>query len=170
VAATPAPTAIVAASADVVVLDPDGRRLRGLSGSGSEVWVRDVIAECGVPAVGEPRIRHLASGSDEVHVVYGKHSFASVLITDGTVTCRGADKAVDPLAGIDPKALILLGKLNSWDGEECDIHERPEAYPDRVASGESNGWIDTHKEGLAKLGYEVAWDAKVRRYLFAPGR
>jgi hypothetical protein len=61
----------------------------------------------------------------------------------------------------------LLEKLNGWDAEETDVIERPDAYPGRIAAGESNGFIDTHKGMLAKLGVTVRWDAENKRYLIA---
>ncbi len=57
-----------------------------------------------------------------------------------------------------------LSRLDSWDKEECDVAERPAAYPGRVASGETNGYLETQKQALAALGVEVVWDPGSRRY------
>lgn len=57
-----------------------------------------------------------------------------------------------------------LAKLESWDREECDVAERPAAYPGRVASGETNGYLDTQKAALRELGVEVRWDAAALHY------
>ena len=66
-------------------------------------------------------------------------------------------------------ALPILDELNRWcagQGDECDVAERGrDAYPDRVASGETNGWILDHRERLAALGVPVVWDAGRRRFL-----
>lgn len=61
----------------------------------------------------------------------------------------------------------LLEKLNGWDAEESDVIERPEAHPGRIAAGESNGFIDSHKDALAKLGVSVRWHADNKRYHIA---
>ncbi len=61
-------------------------------------------------------------------------------------------------------ARALLEKLNGWDAEEAGVIERPDAYPGRIAAGESNGFIGTHKEALTKLGVTVRWDSRNQRY------
>ena len=66
-----------------------------------------------------------------------------------------------PPAGEPPAALEVLDELNRWcasqDGD-CDVAMRPDAYPGHVAAGETNGWIESHRERLAKLGVAIAWE------------
>jgi len=63
----------------------------------------------------------------------------------------------------------VLASLNEWDINELDLYERPQAYPKNyITSGETNGWIDTHKEELKELGAEVIWDGKKKRYFLKP--
>lgn len=58
-------------------------------------------------------------------------------------------------------ALEVLDELNRWcdhqDGD-CDVAMRPGAYPGQVAAGETNGWIASHRERLAKLGVAIEWE------------
>ena len=54
-------------------------------------------------------------------------------------------------------AEALVAHLNGWDREELDVFERPEAYPDRVGSGETAGWVTEHKRQLTELGAEAVW-------------
>lgn len=59
----------------------------------------------------------------------------------------------------------IIQSLNEWDTQELDLYERPEAYSnERITSGETNGWIMTHKEHLKELGAEVIWDPKKKKY------
>jgi len=60
---------------------------------------------------------------------------------------------------------LLLEHLNSWDKGELNIAERPRAHKGRIASGETNGWIGSHKDMLRAIGYEVRWDPAGGRYL-----
>ena len=58
----------------------------------------------------------------------------------------------------------LMAHLNKWDKSELDAHERPEAYPNFKSSGETNGWVQAHKDQLAELNAEVIWNADKQRY------
>jgi len=60
---------------------------------------------------------------------------------------------------------LLLERLNSWDKGEVDVAERPRAHRGRSASGETNGWIGSHKGMLRSIGYNVRWDPAARRYV-----
>jgi len=66
---------------------------------------------------------------------------------------------------VQPRKVVeLLARLNSWDRQECDVAERPTLYPGRTASGETNGFLGTHKELLSFAGVEVEWVWQVRTY------
>jgi hypothetical protein len=55
----------------------------------------------------------------------------------------------------DPEALVA--HLNRWDREELDVFERPDAYPGRVGSGETAGWVTEHERQLGVLGVDAVW-------------
>ena len=74
----------------MVVAVEDGK-LRGLAKDGKPMWVADVLAKCGKPAVGAASIRHLVIKGGLVQVTYGKHSHANVGLTSGHITCGGSD-------------------------------------------------------------------------------
>lgn len=61
----------------------------------------------------------------------------------------------------------LIAKLNGWDKDELHVYEMQQHFPDQKTSGETNGWIGTHKEALEALGIQVRWDAIKREYQVA---
>lgn len=70
----------------------DGRSVVITGHDGNVLHTVDVIAACGVPAIGEQVVRdvHVVGGS-RVDVVYGKHSFATIDGATGKVECTGGD-------------------------------------------------------------------------------
>lgn len=54
-------------------------------------WKTNIIAVCGKPKVGASEIRGLKLKSGKILVVFGKHSFAEVDITNGKIQYLGAD-------------------------------------------------------------------------------
>ena len=75
-----------------------------------------------------------------------------------------------PVWVLPQEAVNGLKRLNGWHREECDVAERPSQYPGRVSSGETNGFISSAKEALARLGVSVGWDhaAGVYRVIQGP--
>ncbi len=73
-----------------VAVAGDGRSVSSSDGDGKILWTVDVIAACGAPAVGDPVVREVSLKDGHVHVVYGKHSFATI---DGAghIQCTGSD-------------------------------------------------------------------------------
>ena len=59
-----------------------------------------------------------------------------------------------------------LSRLNRWCSglDDCDVLERPQAYPGRVAHGETGGFVTDARDRLRKLGAAVIWDAATKRY------
>ncbi|MFH2010479.1 MAG: hypothetical protein ABI333_28020 [bacterium] len=59
-----------------------------------------------------------------------------------------------------------LSRLNRWCSgqDDCDVLERPQAYPGRVAHGETGGFVTDARARLRQLGAEIAWDRAARRY------
>ena len=51
----------------------------------------DVLGTCGDPEVGGASIRELSAEGKTLTVVYGKHSFATINVESGELTCGGAD-------------------------------------------------------------------------------
>jgi len=71
------------------------------------------------------------------------------------------------MTGEEPvEAQKILEKLNDWDKTELDIFEKPDKYPDRIVSGQTKGWVETHKEDLKKLGFTVIWNSDKKVYEF----
>lgn len=58
----------------------------------------------------------------------------------------------------------LVDHLNTWDKDELDAFERPQAYPGFVTSGETNGWVGEHKSQLNELGASVSWNKEKMKY------
>jgi hypothetical protein len=89
------PNAVVTAmdegSKTKVTVEPDGRVVTAHDAQGQELFRADVIAECGVPAVGNPVVRHVSLEGGKVQVVMGKHSFASIDLASKSVECTGSD-------------------------------------------------------------------------------
>jgi len=72
-------------------LDDNAQILTAQSKDGKTLWSIDVIKECGVPAVGQPKVRSVTVEKGKVNVVFGKHSFATVDFRSGTIETQGAD-------------------------------------------------------------------------------
>lgn len=58
----------------------------------------------------------------------------------------------------------LIAHLNRWNKEELDTYECPAGNPNRITSGETNGWIREHKKRLEKLGATVVWNKELLQY------
>jgi hypothetical protein len=70
----------------------DDRRAVELYRDGdSELRRVEVLAKCGPPAVGAPRIRDIRRGGPGVHVTYGKHCAAEINVADLSIRCTGCD-------------------------------------------------------------------------------
>ena len=55
------------------------------------IWKTDIIAICGIPDVGSPEIRHIRLVKKTISVTFGKHSYATVDITNGKTQFLGSD-------------------------------------------------------------------------------
>jgi hypothetical protein len=91
---------------------------------------------------------------------WGALSLLSGLLVITLVGCNRPEQEQK----LSPEAQIRLDKLNSWDAEELDVAECPTSYPGRIPSGETNGWIHTHKRGLEDLGFYVHWNCETMVY------
>jgi hypothetical protein len=54
-------------------------------------WLAPIIATCGKPNTGKPKIRNIKITSDKLMVTYGKHASAEIDIKTGKITCLGED-------------------------------------------------------------------------------
>lgn len=54
-------------------------------------WQTNVIAICGKPNVGEPKIRYLKYNNTKLSIIFGKHSSAEVDIKNGKTNFIGED-------------------------------------------------------------------------------
>ena len=68
---------------------------------------------------------------------------------------------------INRKIEVELKQLNSWNNEELDLFERPQVYPNRKPSGETNSWVTSTKLNLKILGAKVNWNATNKQYELA---
>lgn len=91
------------------------------------------------------------------------HRMISVLVAaTGATAVAGKPASSEPTA-----ALTLVEEMNAWcrhQGDDCAMSEMPDAYPGRVAAGETNGWISDHRARLGKLGVTVVWDAGLAQF------
>ena len=85
------PVASDASSGTSLYLDDSAQILTAESRDGKTLWSANVIKECGVPAVGEPKVRSVSVQMGKVNVVFGKHSFATVDLKSGRIEYQGAD-------------------------------------------------------------------------------
>jgi hypothetical protein len=72
-------------------ISKDGRALELRRSTGAKIQRIDILAKCGVPFIGAPRISGFKRDEGLVNVIYGKHCFASVAIKDLAVKCIGCD-------------------------------------------------------------------------------
>ena len=63
----------------------------------------------------------------------------------------------------DPQKLV--DHLNDWHADELLAYNEPERFPNRVTSGETNGWISSHEDELKKLGVTIGWDETDQKYI-----
>ena len=99
----------------------------------------------------------------------------SVLVTACSTKDADVDlQSVKPIKNdLDVKGNILshnqsadsiLTSLNRWDKIEFDTLECPEKYPRIKPSGETGGWVYSHKEILREKGYTVEWNRELMKY------
>jgi len=55
--------------------------------------------------------------------------------------------------------------LNNWHHDELVAYNESDKSPNFKTSGETNGWISTHEEELAKLDTKVRWDHAQQKYV-----
>lgn len=55
------------------------------------LWQTNIIAICGKPKVGEPKIRYLKYKQTKLLIVFGKHDFAEVDVKNGKINFLGSD-------------------------------------------------------------------------------
>jgi hypothetical protein len=75
----------------VLRVSSDGRALEIRRSSDPNVQRVEVLAKCGLPAVGDPRIRDFKERGAVIAVTFGKHCFADVSLADLSVRCTGCD-------------------------------------------------------------------------------
>ena len=80
------------------------------------------------------------------------------------LSCNGQNSTNKSDGGWPKDVNGLIKHLNEWSPPELDIYERPLLYPNHKTSGETNGWIEEHKNALKILGAEVTWDSTVMKY------
>jgi len=90
--------------------------------------------------------------------------------TGSEATDTPAAEASEPLSlpTESTEGLAVLDRMNEWctnQGDECDVAERPDAYPNRMSAGETNGWIDSHTEQAATHGVTAVWSVSRRRFI-----
>lgn len=88
---SPPSIATDAQSGTSLYLDNNARILSAKAKDGKTLWSVDVIKECGVPAVGKPKVRSVTIQGGKANVVFGKHSFATVDLKSGEIEYQGAD-------------------------------------------------------------------------------
>jgi hypothetical protein len=54
-------------------------------------WKATVMKTCGKPSVGKSEIREIRIEKEHLKIVYGKHSFAKILMETGEIICEGSD-------------------------------------------------------------------------------
>ena len=75
----------------VVKISSDGRDLEIERAPDRKAIRVPVLARCGDPAIGMPRIQDVRSASETVFVTYGKHCLATVALETLAVACVGCD-------------------------------------------------------------------------------
>jgi hypothetical protein len=78
--------------------------------------------------------------------------------------CLSCSKKTDMSGKAPFEVREIIKKLNSWDKEELDVLERPDKHPGRIASGETKGWVDVHKQKLKGFGFTAQWDTDKKSY------
>jgi hypothetical protein len=90
-AAEPAKELVLYPAGGELTLRVSGRTIEGLEADGRRRFLVDAVASCPV-AVGEPVVRAAELGpSGAVQLILGKHTFATLDATSGSVRCQGAD-------------------------------------------------------------------------------
>jgi len=59
--------------------------------NGIRKWKTNVISVCGKPSVGKPEIRYLKLKPNILLVIFGKHSFAEIGLSNGETKFVGSD-------------------------------------------------------------------------------
>jgi hypothetical protein len=59
----------------------------------------------------------------------------------------------------------LVEHLNSWHKDELDVYENPQKYPNRIASGETGGWVEAHRKILKEKHTKIKWDTENQKYI-----
>lgn len=75
----------------VLRISQDGRALEIQRLGDTHAKRIDILAKCGMPAVGEPRVRAFEQSGGIIHVYFGKHCSVEITIRDFSVACTGCD-------------------------------------------------------------------------------
>ncbi|MFI2741266.1 hypothetical protein ACG2LH_00890 [Zhouia sp. PK063] len=59
--------------------------------NGKVKWKTNIIGTCGEPSVGKSEIRFIRLNNGTINLIFGKHNFANVNITDGKINDSGSD-------------------------------------------------------------------------------
>lgn len=75
----------------VLHISSDGEALEVRRSTDASVQRVNILAQCGLPAIGAPRIRDIRESGGVVAVTFGKHCSADVSLADLSVRCAGCD-------------------------------------------------------------------------------
>lgn len=74
-----------------VKVKEDNRTVFARNKQGEKLWEVDIIAQCGIPEVGEPVVRDVSINAGKCRVIFGKHSFVIIDLQGGKIIERGSD-------------------------------------------------------------------------------
>ncbi|HTP07988.1 MAG TPA: hypothetical protein VMP08_07040 [Anaerolineae bacterium] len=96
-------------------------------------------------------------------------SLLGCLIIVVVVASGCQEKSTPPQEQQQPEAVRSeLDRLNDWPTEELDVLECRDDHPERIASGETGGWVFSARERLQKLGVVVRWNCEKKVYEIGP--
>ena len=73
----------------IIRISSDGRALEIKRASDAESVRVSVLDQCGDPAVGQPRIRHVREAEENIFATFGKHCEAMISLRALAIQCRG---------------------------------------------------------------------------------
>jgi hypothetical protein len=110
-----------------------------------------------IPKPGEPAMQGIPvpEGTD-LHKASHRYVIQNAIISLSSMT--------DINEEVPMEVKKLLVELNGWYKDQLDLVECSDKYPNYSSDGETEGWVNVHKQKLKELGFIAKWNSNKKIY------